>query len=53
MNPVDIAWAITKRVGNEEKWMEEYYEDKETRSPGRKSKKRSAADEEKGTAKAL
>ena len=33
--------------------MENYYKDKETRSPGQKSKKRSAADAEKGTAKAL
>ena len=53
MNPGDIAWAVTKRVDNEEKWMESYYKDKETRSPARKSKKRSAADAEKGTVKAL
>ena len=53
MNPVDIAWAVTRRVDNEEKWMKNYYKDKKTRSPGQKIKKRSAADAEKGTAKAL
>ena len=53
MNPVDIAWAVTKRVDNEEKWMENYYKGKETRSPGRKSKNKSAADAKKGTVKAL
>ena len=53
VNPGDIAWAVTKRVDNEEKWMESYYKDKETRSPGRKSKKRGAVDAEKGTTKAL
>jgi hypothetical protein len=51
VNPGDVAWAVTKRVDNEEKWMENYYKDKETRSPGRKNKKRSAADAEKNQLK--
>ena len=37
--PVDIAWAVTKRVDNEERWKEKYDKDRETRgrlSPRRK-----------------
>ena len=47
VHPVDIAWAVTKRVDNEERWKEKYEKDRETRSSPRRKKQRSNADSEK------
>ena len=46
VHPVDIAWAVTKRVDNEERWKEKYEKDKgqRNRSSPRKSRKRSNAE---------
>ena len=57
VHPVDIAWAVTKRVDNEERWKEKY--EKDTRgksSPGKRRKRSNAesnADAEKGPVKAV
>ena len=57
MHPVDIAWAVTKRVDNEERWKEKYEKDTRGKSSPRKSRKRSNAesnaDAEKGSVKAV
>ena len=57
VHPVDIAWAVTKRVDNEERWKEKYEKDTRGKSSPRKSRKRSNAesnaDAEKGPVKAV
>ena len=55
VHPVDIAWAVTKRVDNEERWKEKYKKEKRS-SPRRKRKKSNAKsndDVEKGPVKAV
>ena len=51
VHPVDIAWAVTKRVDNEERWMENYEKDREIRSS--RKKQRSNTNAETSPVKAL